>query len=162
MKNFNNQNNNNNNINPNINIRNSINGNILSSPSKNNSYNAKKIKKKICNKISNKTFKKNNIQKTINNKGNHYYNFNEDAFIDGQIPTVADENPNVNSLKIMKYNKCAYTNQIISQQLTKIFNLRETNDSILSGNDLFNLSLVNSFYSQKTDSKIYDIIMKKY
>ena len=167
MKNFNNQNNNNNNnnINPNINNRNSINGNILSSPSKNNSYNTKKIEnKKICNKISNKTFKKNNIQKTINNKSNHYYNFNEDAFIDGQIPTVADENPNVNSLKIMKYNKCAYTNQIISQKLTKIFNLRETNDSILSflsGNDLFNLSLVNSFYSQKTASKIYDIIIKK-
>ena len=159
----------NNNIinNTNNNNRNSINENKLASPSNNvsnNIYNIKKIEnKKLNNKISNKAIKKNNFN---NNKSNNKNNINinnnnhEDTFMDGQIPTVADENPNVNSLKIMKYNKCTYTNQIISQKFIKIFSFKSIKKTIsyfLNGNDLYNLSLVNIFFS----SKINEITMEK-
>ena len=164
-------NNNNNNINSNIKIninnRYSINGNKLHSPSyiiSENLCNIKKIEnKKICNKISNKVLRKSNYMNHNKNAQNNN-NCNEDTFMDGQIPTVADENPNVNSLKIMIYNKCAYTNQIISQKLTKIFcvkNIKNTILSFLSGKDLYNLSLVNIFYNDNITYKIHEKIIKK-
>ena len=149
----------NSNVNINTNNRNSINGNKLIFHQNNitsNIYNLKKNEtKKICSKISNKAIKKN----TNNGNNNH-----EDTLLDGQLPTVADENPNVNSLKIMKYNKCTYTNQIISQKLTKIFCIKKINESItqfLTREDLYNLSLVNNFYNEILSSIIYNIIVKK-
>ena len=163
----NNQDNNNilSNQNINANNRNSINGSQLSPLSNNKSdniYNTKKIRnKKLSNKISSKVLKKNNHNNNyIANKTNKKIsNYNEDTFIDGQIPTVADENPNVNSLKIMKCNKCAYTNQILIQRLTKIFSIEKIKNTILSfssKNDLNNLSLVNSFYSEKAISLLQE------
>ena len=169
MKNKSNTQNSNNNI-SNQNNRYSINGNQLSPASNHitdNIYNNKKLEnKKLSNKVSIKAIKKNNNNYNINkgNKNNHNHNFNEDTFIDGQIPTVADENPNVNSLKIMKYNKCAYTNQIISQKLTKIFSIEKIKNAILSfssKNDLNNLSLVNTYYSEKAISIIQKRIKYK-
>ena len=149
----------NSNININTNNRNSINGNKLIFHQNNitsNIYNLKKNEtKKICSKISNKA-----IKKSTNNGNNNH----EDTLLDGQLPTVADENPNVNSLKIMKYNKCTYTNQIISQKLTKIFCIKKINESItqfLTREDLYNLSLVNNFYNEILSSIIYNIIVKK-
>ena len=154
----------------------------------NHIYNIKKIEnKKLSNKISNKVLKKNNninknnnkINNNINNNNSNNNNNNnnnnninsinnnnklEDTFIDGQIPTVADENPNVNSLKIMKYNKCTYTNQIISQKLTKILSTDKINNlifSFLTGDDLYNLSLLNHFFNEITTSSIHKIIIKK-
>ena len=187
MENKNNQNNNIN-INQNNN-RNSINGNqLVFHPVSNNNgnntnnvrnhiYNIKKLEnKKLSNKISNKVLKKNNCNTTKNNSNNNKINNAtnggaannnnklEDTFMDGQIPTVADENPNVNSLKIMKYNKCAYTNQIISQKLTKIISIKKIRNSIFSflkGNDLYNLSLLNKCFNDSTTSAIHNIIIKK-
>lgn len=150
----------NSNVNINTNNRNSINGNKLifhQNNITNNIYNLKKNEnKKLSNKVSNKAIKKNS-----NNSNN---NNHEDTLLDGQLPTVADENPNVNSLKIMKYNKCTYTNQIISQKLTKIFFIKKINESItqfLTRKDLYNLSLVNTFYNENISSIIYNIIVKK-
>jgi hypothetical protein len=149
----------NSNANINTNNRNSINGNKLifhQSNITNNIYNMKKNEnKKLSNKVSNKAIKK---------ISNNYNNNQEDTLLDGQLPTVADENPNVNSLKIMKYNKCTYTNQIISQKLTKIFCIKKINESItqfLTREDLYNLSLVNNFYNEILSSIIYNIIVKK-
>ena len=149
----------NSNANINTNNRNSINGNKLifhQSNITNNIYNMKKNEnKKLSNKVSNKAIKK---------ISNNYNNNQEDTLLDGQLPTVADENPNVNSLKIMKYNKCTYTNQIISQKLTKIFCIKKINDSItqfLNRKDLYYLSLVNHFYNENISSIIYNIIVKK-
>ena len=133
-------------------------------------YNLKKIENKILiNKISNKVLKKNyyNIYKNNNKTNNNNNNSNnkmEDTFMDGQIPTVADENPNVNSLKIMKFNKCIYTNQIISKKFVKILSINKICDSIfifLTGNDLYNLSLVNKYFNDHTNSAIYKIIIYK-
>ena len=160
----------NNNININPNNRYSINGNQVNSPlnannAKNimpNSNNFKKVDKKV-NKINNKVMKKTNGNQIHrpNNKNNIN---NDDIFMDGQIPTVADENPNVNSLKIMKYNKCTYTNKIISQKLTKIFCVKAIRNKILiflKGYDLFNLSLVNHFFNDNTISAVHKKIIKK-
>jgi hypothetical protein len=188
MKNKNNSKNaNNTNINVNINNskknnRNSINGNQLifhkangtnynnfnnASNITNNICNSKKIEnKKLSSKISDKALKKNNCNNSKNNNKavNSNNNKLEDTFMDGQIPTVADENPKVNSLKIMKYNKCTYTNQIISQKFGKILSVKKICDSIfkyLTGNDLYNLSLVNKYINVYTNSTIYKRIIFK-
>ena len=164
--------NNNNQNNVNFNNRNSINGNKIIFHTNNYTNNIYDLKKNENKKISNKIIRNNNIINNISN-GNinnsisnniNNNNIHEDTLIDGQIPTVADENPNVNSLKIMKYNKCAYTNQIISQKFTKIFYIKDIKFLILkflTGSDLYNLSLVNNFYYENTISNIYEKIIEK-
>ena len=143
------------NKNNNINDIHSIKKDNVNFNSKNNRNNIYNLNKKLGNIISKKVLKKND-----NNK----INKNEDSLIDSQIPTVADENPKVNSLKIIKYNKSTYTNQLISQKLAKIFYIKKLKNRILSfltRNDLYYLSLVNSFYNENLKLKIYKIIIKK-
>ena len=163
----------NNNINTQINPNNrySINGNQVNSPLINNTKNIitncnnlKKNENKKVNKVNNKVLKKNNNNNQIHRAGNKNNFIQDDIFMDGQIPSVADENPNVNSLKIMKYNKCTYTNQIISQKLNKIFCIKSLRNKILiflNGNDLYNLSLVNHFYNDNTTFAVHKKIIRK-
>lgn len=103
------------------------------------------------------------LDKIIINKVNISKN-NKKEFEIIKIPTVADENAQIFSLKIMKYNKGPYTNQVISQKMNEIFSIDkvvETILSYLSEKNIFYLSIVNSFYYKSMIKIIYKIILRK-
>ncbi len=134
---------------------------------------------------------KNNSNEYINNKNNDYKNialFTKNSIDDGytitdnntiistgtiheNLPVVADENISNINPKIMKYNKQIYSNNYLSDHFQNLFILDNNKRdkflfydiffSFLTGNDLYNFSLINTFLYKVVISKIYEIICRK-